>query len=101
MIAANEVGKDFKRCKKAVHDILMFMVDENKVEEKLAIADSVERKYAKALDLLTNTEKTIIKYAFFYDHSFVYIAKVVGRNADALYATTQRIFRKIGKIMIS
>lgn len=101
MIAANEVGKDFKRCKKAVHDILMFMVDENKVEEKLALADSVERKYAKALDLLTKTEKTIIKYAFFYDHSFVYIAKVVGRNSDALYATTQRIFRKIGKIMIS
>ena len=79
----------------------MFMVDENKVEEKLALADSVERKYAKALDLLTKTEKTIIKYAFFYDHSFVYIANVVGRNPDALYATTQRIFRKIGKIMIS
>ena len=79
----------------------MFMVDENKVEEKLALADSVERKYAKALDLLTKTEKTIIKYAFFYDHSYVYIAKVVGRNPDALYATTQRIFRKIGKIMIS
>ena len=77
------------------------MVDENKVEEKLALADSVERKYAKALDILTKTEKTIIKYAFFYDHSFVYIAKVVGRNSDALYATTQRIFRKIGKIMIS
>lgn len=101
MIAANEVGKDFKRCKKAVHDILTFMIDENKVEEKLALADSVERKYSKALDILTKTEKTIIKYAFFYDHSFVYIAKVVGRNPDALYATTQRIFRKIGKIMIS
>ena len=101
MIAANEVGKDFKRCKKAVHDILMFMVDENKVEEKLALADSVERKYAKALDILTKTEKTIIKYAFFYDHSYVYIAKVVGRNPDALYATTQRIFRKIGKIMVA
>lgn len=101
MIAANEVGKDFKRCKKAVHDILTFMVKENEVEEKLALADSVERKYSKALDILTKTEKTIIKYAFFYDHSFVYIAKVVGRNSDALYATTQRIFRKIGKIMIS
>ena len=101
MIAANEVCKDFKMCKKAVHEILTFMVDEKKVEEKLALADSVERKYAKALDLLTKTEKTIIKYAFFYDHSFVYIAKVVGRNSDALYATTQRIFRKIGKIMIS
>ena len=60
------------------------MVDENKVEEKLALADSVERKYAKALDILTKTEKTIIKYAFFYDHSFVYIGKVVGRNPDAL-----------------
>ena len=84
-----------------MHDILTFRVDEKDVEENLALADRVERKYAKALDLLTKTEKTIIKYAFFYDHSFVYIAKVVGRNADALYATTQRIFRKIGKIMIS
>ena len=101
MIATNEVSKDFKRCKKAVHDLLTFKADEKDVEEKLALADSVERKYEKALDLLTKTEKTIIKYAFFYDHSFVYIAKVVGRNQDALYATTQRIFRKIGKIMIS
>ena len=59
MIAANEVGKDFKRCKKAVHDILTFMVDENKVEEKLALADSVERKYAKALDLKPTDLKPI------------------------------------------
>lgn len=99
MVATNEVSKDFKRCKKAVHDLLTFQVEEKDVEEKLALADSVERKYAKALDLLTRTEKTIIKYAFFYDHSFVYIAKVVGRSPDALSTTTQRIFRKIGKIM--
>ena len=99
MIATNEVSKDFKRCKKAVHDLLTFKVDEKDVEEKLALADSVERKYANALDFLTKTEKTIIKYAFFYDHSFVYIAKVVGRSKDALCKTTQRIFCKIGKIM--
>ena len=99
MIATNEVSKDFKRCKKAVHDLLTFKADEKDVEEKLALADSVERKYANALDLLTKTEKTIIKYAFFYDHSFVYIAKVVGRSKDALCKTTQRIFCKIGKIM--
>ena len=42
------------------------MVKENEVEEKLALADSVERKYSKALDILTKTEKTIIKYAFFF-----------------------------------
>ena len=101
MIATNEVSKDFKRCKKAVHDILTFLVDEKDVEEKLALADSVERKYAKALDLLTKTEKTIIKYAFFYDHSFVYTAKVVGRSAEALCKTVQRIFCKIGKIMVA
>lgn len=99
MIATNEVSKDFKRCKKAVHDLLTFQVEEKDVEEKLALADSVERKYSKALDLLTKTERTIIKYAFFYDHSFVYIAKVLGRSKDALSKTTQRIFCKIGKIM--
>ena len=82
-----------------MHDLLTFKADEKDVEEKLALADSVERKYARALDLLTKTEKTIIKYAFFYDHSFVYIAKVVGRSKDALCKTTQRIFCKIGKIM--
>ena len=101
MIATNEVSKDFKRCKKAVHDLLTFRAEENEVEEKLALADSVERKYEKALDLLTKTEKTIIKYAFFYDHSFVYIAKAVGRSAEALCKTVQRIFCKIGKIMVA
>lgn len=99
MIATNEVSKDFKRCKKAVHDLLTFQAAEKDVEEKLALAESVERKYEKALDLLTKTEKTIVKYAFFYDHSFAYIAKVVGRSEGALSTTTQRIFCKIGKIM--
>ena len=82
-----------------MHDLLTFKADENDVEEKLALADSVERKYAKALDLLTKTEKTIIKYAFFYDHSFAYTANVVGRSAEALCKTVKRIFCKIGKIM--